>query len=138
MREIKFRAWDVNTNSFAPLAGIYLDKQTGASAGYIDDLGFVGEVADENPSIEQWILEQYIGLKDTNGKEIYEGDIVSIQDRDGNERVIDSVIYRTDRFALKHENVRDNFLSWITNAQANYQVVIVGNIHENPELLEGE
>ena len=84
---------------------------------------------------------QYTGLKDKNGKEIYEGDIVSFEDSDGGYEYQDVVIntgiveygelrfYFTNRVAVE----MDDF--YIKDGRCD-GIEVIGNIHENPELLE--
>lgn len=69
---------------------------------------------------------QFTGLCDRNGREIYEGDIL----REG-KKVFVEVVYDAPQFCYKDNDFGYKFL----NHPENFEVV--GNIHDNPELLKG-
>jgi uncharacterized phage protein (TIGR01671 family) len=88
----------------------------------------------ENPDRYGGSLMQFTGLIDRNGKEIYEGDILSIdrnciwRDRDG--RYNTSVGFEHGQFTIRS----GSSLSCIVDS---FRPEIIGNVHEHPELLEG-
>lgn len=130
MREIKFRAWcDVNgmTDCFCIHAsGLFAYSNT-------------DWVVDE----EKPILMQYTGLKDKNGKEIYEGDILMPGKREI--RFGDFISLDEDGipfsqgngfYTICHEiHMRPMPFSFAHRQSEDCEVV--GNIHQNPELLNG-
>lgn len=134
MREIEFRVWDNQEK-------VYLNKKDIA----IDNLGnvFVFEGCNDNdadlwyvrilvePDNERYIIEQSTGLKDKNGTEIYEGDVIKVE-RDG-------IIYRVEwihgGFGLE-PRYNSPFHPRLGNVELCEKIEVIGNIHENPELLE--
>ena len=82
--------------------------------GYIDDQLEAYSVFPET-------IGQYIGLKDKNGNKIFEGDIVQYDNKD-----VGYVGYANGAFYIKAEN--------ITNEWIPQNLVVIGNIHDNPEL----
>lgn len=130
-RQIKFRAWDT------------VEKKMRLEALEIKDIG-VGEgsvVASEDVVQTDHPLKwmQFTGLKDKNGKEIYEGDMVAHCWHEAEEqhescpalRSPWSIGFLNGAFCFQRDSAPNMYFNQITDEQ----LEIIGNIFENPELL---
>lgn len=129
MREIKFRAWDKGKKLFLPVDTFAILPEADQLFVMLKDFEDYreGEYGYEN----SFDLLQFTGLKDKNGKEIYEGDIIG-----GYEDDIFQVIYREEdaKFTWKR-------LAGKRNGEDTWHIIlfsgeIIGNIYENPKLLQ--
>lgn len=121
MREIKFRAWDRNTE--APRSVARIDWSIGFDghpAIYFVDKGWVTHSSD-------YILEQFTGLHDKNGREIYEGDIIRSKNFSA------SVVNYDETCAMFR--VGDIGFIDVESLHHDNEWEYIGNIHENHELL---
>jgi len=79
---------------------------------------------------QRFFIEQYTGLKDKNGKEIYEGDILQIDDHILGDFV---VVWHNFGWKIKRSVGYESL-----SVHKSEDCTVIGNIHENPELLGGE
>ena len=130
MREIKFRAWHPKTKEIIPVETIDWDETqylTEVTAGYT-----WGEKFDPI-TFQQLVLMQYTGLKDKNGKEIYEGDIVA---EHGHYVNSDKVLHQAINWLPNHSAWMRGEYDRLTPKNVEYwKIEIIGNIYESPELL---
>ena len=121
MRELKFRAWFKGDP----------EPVTYSSDDLFDDTWTDHEVT---------VVEQYTGYEDINGKKIYDGDIIEeeidsgIDDIDGTFRY--KVYWNENQLCWSLEPIGSESIHtdlW----EVNQSMRVIGNIHENPELLKG-
>lgn len=114
-REIKFRAWDKRDKK-------YLNN---AQNTWMNNTCFGDLLA--SPNFE---IEQYTGLKDSNGDDIYENDLVLLDPDDPPYQVI----FDEGKFELSNYFLRVVY----DLGEENMDCEIVGNVHTEPELLEAQ
>jgi len=122
MRDIKFRIWDGKEmlNDWLVLS----QALTMVVATQLARSGIV--------------VMQYTGLRDKNGKDIYEGDLFGIKNRSGELEIVGEVIFDTDlaQFTIKYTNGGWGELWQHLIAPTNKAKDVIGNIYENPDLTK--
>ena len=124
----KYRIWNEIISRLHSVDGLYFDREV---AQYKDEVGVSRLIKFQNA-----ILMQSTGLYDKNGKEIFEGDILGV---DTDEEIVNLNIYWDSKHALfmfesKKYNEKDLLAELVEDNT--YPFEIIGNIYENPELLE--
>ncbi len=135
MREIKFRAWEKERKEMLEVLGIFFDVGT-ISHKPLMLKGNTNPFSTGYPNtyLKDIELMQYTGLKDKNGVEIYEGDIVRHYDypycKAGGQSVV-----RWDDCACGFEPFTEEIADY-GHPIAGEWIEVIGNIWETPELLE--
>lgn len=119
-REIKFRAYHKERKEIFEIASIdFEEKKAALSNGVIKLL---------NADFKQFELLQYTGVKDKNGKEIYEGDITICK---YGPQIAMEVKWVDEGFRTLGKYDGDNYVGFVKNNEE-----VIGNIYENKNLLE--
>lgn len=127
MREIKFRAYHKERKEIFEIASIdFEEKKAALSNGIIKLL---------NVDFKQFELLQYTGLKDENGKEIYEGDIVLIK-LDETSTWYKTVIKFKEGVFIASLVDGEDYIYIFNRGFDNNDFEVIGNIYENKNLLE--
>lgn len=145
-REIKFRAFDAKTNTMV-FSGFHVIGEVTAFGGI--ETHIAENKCGATCSMERWndiVLMQYTGLKDKNGKEIYDGDVVELDSypfySDGLRNYLGEVYWcdRDHMWAVGLHVVSDRVSGRATGRALHEDDgegwAVIGNIHENPELLK--
>lgn len=138
MREIKLRAWLKEDKKLCHVTQLhFIDKEICVEWKAFEEVGVA----------QEYELMQYTGLKDKNGKEIYEGDIVETQDQNNIIKFQHGCFmliglhedeYERNYSRLYHyledatiPNIRESRFDGVSTV-----LQVIGNIYENPELLD--
>lgn len=125
------RLWNIKEKEFYSLEDLvfgYLEltDEDGCPCYYLID-----EDQHLKPQYRNWIIELYIGMKDKNGKKIYENDIIK------HPMLKDAAVIKYDEeYALYFADVKHTKVSLANLADKPNSIEVIGNIHENPKLLK--
>ncbi len=119
MRELMFRAWDTVKNKWIDGGyGFHILGEAMLIGGLFQDYRL--------EDLNNIVIEQYTGLKDKNGKEIYEGDIIGWEDSDES-----GIIKLQEIVEFQQGAYQTMSCQWGIS-----EFEVIGDIHENPEMLK--
>ena len=121
MREIKFRAWNPKLKQMKPVFSL-IDIHHVACRYVVDKY-----TLEEWEELDDVVLMQYTGLKDKNGKEIYEGDICRLDNRDCDDG---EIMWTTNEYRFCNDYMQESLTVYANRLE------IIGNIYENPDLIK--
>ncbi len=130
MRELKFRAWDLQTKKMHTVENINFCRRKTVTVQY-------------NPikkiPLDSACLMQYIGAKDKNGVEIYDGDIIHFPyDWFGDSGKDFIVRWNESCCAFVRESISGSRMWGHASREILSMCEVVGNVYENPELVSNE
>ena len=130
MRELEFRAWDKVEKKMLFNADPFALHVSGSNEPLLA----------ETHRNEDCIFEQYTGLKDKNGQKIYEGDIVTfmVECFDSSTLGFDSEQWHTAVVEWNQDDACYSFMDGGEPFSVQFEAEVIGNIHEQPELLEAK
>lgn len=128
---IKFRAWHNELGRMMSISDMWFNVDSLGEIGLNDTI--MNDYITVSP--DEIELMQSTGLKDKNGKEIFEGDIVDYKGREAVVKWHGSYASFIYRFV---DGLQERVSEWDPLFLACYNFEVIGNIYENPELLEVE
>lgn len=131
-RIIKFRAWDKVNKRMEYVGAIQFTHPRGTCPGEIESIGIDKYDAINDPN--EFELMQFTGLKDKNGKDVFEGDILHYY-MDSSKRFPWTVSFENGCFVRSRE-FRGGSSVILNDKIDGFEVI--GNIYETPELMENK
>jgi uncharacterized phage protein (TIGR01671 family) len=136
MREIKFRIWDNDVKKMTPFDALCITTRDMVcmSHGYQESHIHLNQIFECLGN--EAVIMQYIGEKDKNGNEVYEGDIlIHINDIDNPEYGIVRYYERQYKAVIDGDGSINDFEEEDLLDYRSEMYIVVGNIYQNPELL---
>jgi uncharacterized phage protein (TIGR01671 family) len=134
MRELKVRAWYKPYKQMCQVESLRFDGNGVYTAVLIEEPFYDRKLVEA----DEIVIEQYTGLKDKNGTEIYEGDICSFTSKTG--KHVGTVEWTDDLAGFGLRMVKNNFLytfSELDTMGVNLDMLeVIGNVHKDSELAE--
>ena len=132
MREIKFRAWCGERMYYMENFDFFINECGACINVNHPEYG-------KTYKVTKWNLMQYSGLKDRNGQEVFEGDVIKMiaLHNDHNQKgAVDyaSIYFSHGQFCIALDGYKIG--TPLFNVKLSSSVEVIGNIHENPELLK--
>ena len=139
MREIKYQAWDKKDKEMLQDIQDYFDCD-GCANEYGQDMLNQGiQKFGDFIKSKRFEVREYTGLKDKNGKEIYEGDILEIDDKEHDSGPYSVQSIGWNGFYLNGDgHGSPQVMQWNLDGSPEPTTEVIGNIYENPELLEAK
>lgn len=125
MREIKFRGLARTTNGKRWVYGYLYKVKSFFNNRY---QYFIRNEHLQDFAVDEETIGQYTGLKDKNGKEIYEGDIFNLKDS--------KILYIVEWFDTALSGRQNGNNSRVGLQYWQTKIEVIGNIHDNPEMLK--
>lgn len=139
MREYKFRTWDKNKKVMSYFEFTRIEYSLGRAVAITYTEDYLDNALEED-NLEDFIIMQSVGLKDKNGKEIYEGDVCLYYNSKpiGEYYGEDSTEWEDIEFTGAVEYGRLHACFTVGGTRWWDPVEVIGNVYENPTLLDQE
>lgn len=135
MREIKFRGFNTKNNQW-----LYGSHILNRGKHFVAPDEFADGKTWKDYEVEPKTIGEFTGLFDEDGREIYEGDIIKIVEEFDDENVYTRngvVCFVEGIYELQDKNGKHfAYLGWMQNDDAITKLEVVGNIYDNPGLME--
>ena len=134
MREIKFRAWYKPYKQMCQVESLRFDGNGVYTAVLIEEPFYDRRLVEA----DEIVIEQYTGLKDKNGREIYEGDIIFQKPLSKNSiGWVGKIIFKQGAFMAEvYERGKIVMYLFLSDFNPEKTSEVIGNTHKNPELVE--